>query len=42
MLKCEFKIIKILELNTRNWHCDFEEALSAAMKECFPLFQIKY
>ena len=42
MLKCEYKKIKKIELNTQNWHCDFEEALSAAIKECFPFSQIKY
>jgi hypothetical protein len=42
MLKCEYKKIKKLELNPKNWHCDFEEGLSAAIKECFLLSQIKY
>ena len=41
MLKCEYKKIKKTELNTKILQCDFEEALSAAIKECFPLSQIK-
>lgn len=42
MLKCEYKKTKKNELYTKIWHCDFEEALSAAIKECFPFSQIKY
>ena len=42
MLKCEYKKTKKKELNTTILHCDFEEALSAAIKECFPFSQIKY